>query len=104
MAWAILISAGVLESVWAIALGASDGLKKPVPTLVFVAGCVVSMVGLAVAMRDIPTGTAYAVWVAIGAGLTVAYSLATGQDRASLVRIVLLCTLVGSVVGLKAVS
>lgn len=68
--WIGLILSGVLEAVWATALGRSAGLANLSPSLVFAVALVVSMAGLAFAMREIPTGTAYAVWVGIGAALT----------------------------------
>ncbi|MCT1478105.1 multidrug efflux SMR transporter [Microbacterium sp. p3-SID336] len=104
MAWVILVASGVLEAVWATALSASKGLKKPRPTILFLVALTLSMVGLAWAMNDLPTGTAYAVWVGIGASLTVLWAMITGSERASLARILLLLLLVGSVVGLKVVS
>ena len=71
MSWIVLVVSGVLEAVWATALGKSEGFTRPWPTVVFGVTVVLSMVGLAWAMRSIPTGTAYAVWVGIGAALTV---------------------------------
>ena len=71
MAWVILIVSGVLEAVWATALGKSEGFSRLWPSVIFFAGLVASMGGLALAMRTIPIGTAYAVWVGIGAALTV---------------------------------
>ena len=62
------------------------------------------MGGLAWALRDSPTGTAYAVWVGIGAALTVAYAMVTGDEQFSLVRVLLILGLVGCVVGLKLVG
>ncbi|KYJ96859.1 multidrug efflux SMR transporter [Microbacterium sp. p3-SID338] len=104
MSWVILVASGVLEAVWATALSASEGLKKPRPTVLFLVALALSMVGLAWAMNDLPTGTAYAVWVGIGASLTVLWAMVTGKERASLPRILLLLLLVASVVGLKVVS
>lgn len=104
MDWAILIGSGVLEAVWATALGASRGLRRPVPTLVFVVASVLSMWGLAVAMQTIPTGTAYAVWTATGASLTVLWAMLRGTEPATLVRVLLLLGIVTCVVGLKVVS
>jgi quaternary ammonium compound-resistance protein SugE len=101
MSWLVLVVAGVLEAVWATALGRSEGLSRPGPTAVFVVALLLSMGGLAFAMRDLPTGTSYAVWVGIGAGLTVAYAMATGAEPASPAKLALLATLVASVVGLK---
>lgn len=103
MAWAVLIVSGVLEAVWATALGRSDGLTKVTPTAVFAVGLVLSMIGLAVAMRDLPTGTAYAVWVGIGATVTVCVAMVSGDEAVSLAKILLLGGIVACVVGLKIV-
>lgn len=101
MAWIVLIISGVLEAVWATALGKSDGFSKLGPTLVFVPTLLASMAGLAFAMKDLPTGTAYAIWVGIGASLTVVYAMVTGTEAASLLKVVFLIMIVGGVVGLK---
>ena len=61
------------------------------------------MSGLAYALGELPTGTAYAVWVGIGAVLTVAYAMSTGEESISIVKVVLLVTIVAGVVGLKLV-
>lgn len=104
MSWIILIISGVLEAVWATALGKSDGLSKLWPSIVFFVGLALSMFGLAWAMKDISTGTAYAVWVGIGASLTVIYAMITGDTDISWVRILLLLGLVGCIVGLKLID
>lgn len=104
MSWVILIVSGVLEAVWATALGKSEGSSRLVPTIVFAVSLTASMGGLAWAIRDISTGTAYAVWVGIGASLTVAYAMITGDEQFSLVRLLLILGLVGCVVGLKLVG
>jgi quaternary ammonium compound-resistance protein SugE len=104
MPWVILVLSGVLEAVWATALGASNGFKRIVPTIVFVVGMALSMVGLAFAMKEIPVGTAYAVWVGIGASLTVLVAIARRQEAASFARVALVLGLVACVVGLKVVS
>ncbi len=104
MSWFILILSGVLEAVWATALGRSEGFSKLVPTLVFGGALLASMVGLGLAMRDIPIGTAYAVWVGIGASLTVAFGMVTGSEPVSWARVLLILGLVGCIVGLKLVS
>jgi len=67
MAWVVLVLSGVLETVWASALSESRGFARLVPSLVFGVALVLSMVGLAYALREIPVGTGYAVWVGIGA-------------------------------------
>ncbi|AFR49690.1 MULTISPECIES: DMT family transporter [Gordonia] len=101
MSWLILVVSGVLEAVWATALGKSEGFSKLGPTAVFVAALVASMAGLAYAMRDLPVGTAYAVWVGIGAVLTVVYAMATGEQAVSALKVFFLLMIVGGVVGLK---
>ncbi|WP_206518057.1 SMR family transporter [Rhodococcus sp. X156] len=104
MSWLVLVLSGVLEAVWASALGRSDGLTRPVPTMVFAVALVASMGGLAYALRELPVGTGYAVWVGIGAVLTVAYAMATGTEAASPMRILLLLGIVGCVIGLRLIS
>ena len=104
MAWVILIVSGVLEAVWATALGKSEGFTKLWPSVVFFVALVLSMGGLAWAMRDISTGSAYAVWVGIGAALTVTWAMITSETDVSWVRLALIAGLVGCVVGLKFVD
>lgn len=104
MSWLVLVLSGVLEAVWATALGRSEGFTRLVPSLVFGVACALSMVGLAVAMRTLPTGTAYAVWVGVGASLTVAFAMATGAEPVSLAKVLLILGIVGCVVGLKLVG
>lgn len=89
---------------WATALGRSEGFTRVGPSVMFGAALVVSMAGLASAMRDLPVGTAYAVWVGIGASLTVIYAMATGAEPVSVLKVIFLLMIVGGVVGLKAVS
>jgi quaternary ammonium compound-resistance protein SugE len=101
VSWLVLVISGVLEAVWAIALGKSEGFTRPVPTVTFLVSLAWSMVGLAYAMRQLPVGTSYAVWVGIGATLTVAFSMLTGAESASLAKVLLLAGIVVCVVGLK---
>ena len=101
MSWFVLLLSGVLEAVWAIALGKAEGFTKLGPSVVFGIALVASMAGLAFAMRELPTGTAYAVWVGVGASLTVVFGMVTGAEPANLVRVLLLVGLVGCIVGLK---
>lgn len=101
MSWIVLLVSGVLEAVWATALGRSDGFTRLTPTVVFGVSVVASMAGLAYAMRELPTGTAYAVWVGVGATLTVAYAMVTGEEPVTVVRLLLLTGIVACVAGLK---
>jgi quaternary ammonium compound-resistance protein SugE len=83
VSWIVLVVAGLLETVWALAMKASDGFSKPAPTVVFVVVLAVSMVLLAIALKELPVGTAYAVWVGIGAvGAAVAGMLWLGDAAA----------------------
>ena len=101
MSWLVLVLSGVLEAVWSTALGKSHGLSRLLPSAVFLAALVLSMVGLAYATRSLPIGTSYAVWVGIDAVLTVAYAMATGTEAVSVAKVLLLAGIVGCVIGLK---
>ena len=104
MAWVVLVVSGMFEAVWATALGRSDGFSRLGPSLVFVVGLLVSMGGLAIALRELPTGTAYAVWVGIGAVTTATWAMAVEGEPASLVKVLLLAGIVGCVMGLQALE
>ena len=101
MSWFVLVVSGVLEAVWATALGRSEGFSRLGPSVVFVAALAASMAGLAYAMRELPVGTAYAVWVGIGAVLTVVYAMTAGSEPVSALKVLLLAMIVAGVVGLK---
>lgn len=104
MAWIILIISAVLEAVWATALGASERFSKPVETTVFVVGGILSMVGLERASRAIPIATAYAVWVGLGAALTVGWAIAIGAEPFSWWTVLFVAGIVASVIGLKVTA
>lgn len=104
MSWFVLIVSGLFEAVWATALGKSEGFTRLGPVLVFFAASAVSLLGLAWAMRELPTGTSYAVWVAVGATTTVVWAMLTGAEPISAAKVLFLAMIVGGVVGLKAVS
>ncbi len=90
----MLLVSAVLEAVWATAL--SQGLY-----VVFVVAATVSMVGLSYGMKRIPVGTAYAVWVGVGAALTVTWAMITGGESVSVWKIVFLTGIIACVIGLK---
>jgi quaternary ammonium compound-resistance protein SugE len=104
MAWLMLVASGVLEAVWATALNKSDGFSRLIPSAVFAVALVFSMTGLALAMRSLPTGTSYAVWVGVGAVLTVSYAMLTGDETASPMKLVFIAGTVACIVGLKLAS
>ncbi|WP_354173697.1 multidrug efflux SMR transporter [Arthrobacter sp. UYEF36] len=101
LAWVVLLASAVLEAVWATALGMSDGFTRPLPTLVFALTAALSMAGLGLAVKSIPLGTAYAVWVGIGAALTVGWAMATGVEPASPLKLLFIAGIVGCAAGLK---
>ena len=101
MAWIVLVISGMLETVWAIALQRSAGFSRPVPTVVFGVALLLSMAGLGYALRTLPIGTGYAVWVGVGVVLTAVVGIAVLGESASLPRIISLVLVVAGVAGLK---
>lgn len=101
MAWLVLIASGMFETVWAVALAETKGFSRLVPSLVFAGALVISMGGLGIALRTIPVGTGYAVWVAVGAVGTALYGMVALGEPATAVRALCLLMIVGGVVGLK---
>lgn len=101
-AWAVLLGSAVLEAVWATALGYSDGFTRMLPTVTFLATAALSMLGLGLAVKRIPLGTAYAVWVGIGAALTVGWAMATGVEAANPLKLLFIAGIVACAAGLKS--
>lgn len=101
MSWFVLVVSGVLEAVWATALSRSESFTRLAPSVVFVVALLLSMAGLAFAMRELPAGTAYAVWVGIGAVDTVTVAMVSGDERVTLAKLVFLAGIVACVIGLK---
>jgi quaternary ammonium compound-resistance protein SugE len=101
MSWLILVVSGLLESVWAVALSRSAGFTRLVPSVVFGVALVLSMIGLGYALRTIPVGTGYAVWVGIGAAGTAIVGMLFLGESASVPRVLSLLLVVAGVVGLK---
>jgi quaternary ammonium compound-resistance protein SugE len=104
VAWILLVFAGLLEVAWASVLPATEGLTKPLPTIGFLALLAASMVALAKASESIPLGTAYTVWVGIGAVGAAAVGIAVHGDPATPMRILFLTLLVVAILGLKLTS
>ncbi|MDQ3770654.1 MAG: multidrug efflux SMR transporter [Actinomycetota bacterium] len=103
-AWAILIGAGLLEIVWATALKNADGFTRLWPSVIGIAFSLMSFFMLAVALRSLPLGTAYAVWVGIGViGVAVAGIIAFGES-ASLLRVGFIALILVGVIGLRIVE
>lgn len=101
MAWFVLVVSGLFETVWAAALARSAGFTRVVPSVLFAVALVLSMGGLAFALRTVPLGTGYAVWVAIGAVGTAVYGMIVLGEAASVGRLLCLLAIVAGVVGLK---
>ncbi|AXG78054.1 DMT family transporter [Streptomyces paludis] len=104
MAWVLLIVAGLLEIGWSIGMKFTEGFTRLWPSVFTGAGIVLSMVLLAQAAKTLPIGTAYGVWVGIGAaGAAVVGMVALGEP-ATAARIFFVCLLLVAVVGLKVTS
>lgn len=103
LAWIALVASGAFEAMWAVAL-ASGGMPLAKRIGLFVVGTAISMVGLGYALTVIDVGTGYAVWVGVGAIVTLAYSIIRGEERLSAVRALCVVLLLGGVIGLKVVG
>jgi quaternary ammonium compound-resistance protein SugE len=104
MAWVTLFIAGLFEIVWAIGLKYTDGFTRLWPTVGTAAAMIVSLVFLEYALRTLPVGTAYAIWVGIGAfGTAVLGIVLLGESREPL-RLLCLLLIVAGVIGLKLVT
>jgi quaternary ammonium compound-resistance protein SugE len=104
MAWLLLIAAGLLEIVWAIALKQSEGFTRLWPSVIGISTALASFLLLTMALRHLPVGTAYAIWVGIGAiGVALVGILALGE-AASPIRLALLTLILVGIVGLKLVE
>jgi quaternary ammonium compound-resistance protein SugE len=101
MAWAILIVAGLLEIGWAVGLKYTEGFTRLYPTIATVAAMVVSITMLGIAVRDLPVGTAYAVWTGIGTAGTALLGILLFGEAASLQRLLCIGLIVVGIVGLK---
>ena len=104
MAWYLLFVAGLLETGWAIGLKYTDGFTRPVASLLTGAAIVASMVLLSIAARTIPIGTAYAVWVGIGAAGAAILGMVLFKESVSAPRLFFLSLLIVAIIGLKATS
>jgi quaternary ammonium compound-resistance protein SugE len=99
--WIVLVLSGVLERCGQPRWGSPKVFSRLGASIVFLFGLIASMAGLAYAMRGLPVGTAYAVWVGIGAVLTIVYAMITGVEPLSALKVVFLMMIIGGVIGLK---
>jgi quaternary ammonium compound-resistance protein SugE len=101
MAWFILIVAGILEIGWAVGLKYTDGFTRLWPSILTIASMAVSMYLLALAARTLPIGTAYAVWVGIGAAGTAVLGMVLFNEPRDALRLLCIALIVAGVVGLR---
>lgn len=101
MVWLVLIFSGALEAVWAGALNSMGERLRVETLLLFVGAMALSLSGLGVAMRSIPIGTAYAVWVGVGAVVTVAYGILALGDPAGVLRLACIGLIIVGIAGLN---
>ncbi|NOU77129.1 quaternary ammonium compound efflux SMR transporter SugE [Paenibacillus sp. LMG 31458] len=104
MAWLYLVIAGVFEVLWAISLKFSNGFTRLVPSIVTIAGMIVSFYFLAVATKTLPIGTAYAAWTGIGAVGAIIIGTLFLDEPISLTRILFMILILVGVLGLKFTS
>jgi quaternary ammonium compound-resistance protein SugE len=104
MPWLLLVVAGLFEVGWAIGLKYTEGFSRPLPTVLTVISMVVSLALLGLALRDLPVGTAYAVWTGVGAVGTAALGITLFGDPATLPRLASIGLIVAGIAGLKLVG
>ena len=101
MPWVILVLAGLFEVAWAIGLKYTDGFTRFWPTLGTIAAMIISVALLGLAMKSLPVGTSYAVWVGVGAVGTAALGIVLLGEPATAGRLISLAFIVAGIVGLK---
>ncbi|BBS17317.1 quaternary ammonium compound efflux SMR transporter SugE [Aeromonas caviae] len=104
MSWLLLLLAGLFEVAWAIGLKYTDGFSRPLPTLLTLIAMAVSVLLLAMAVKQLPLGTAYAVWTGIGAVGTVLMGIWLFNEPATLARVLCLLLIIGGILGLKFIG
>ena len=101
MSWIILFFAGLFEVGWAVGLKYTDGFTRPLPTALTVAAMAISLGLLGLAMKELPLGTAYAIWTGVGAVGTVIAGIILFGESMALVRLVSVALIICGLVGLK---
>jgi Membrane transporters of cations and cationic drugs len=99
--WLLVLVAGLMETGWALGLKYSDGFTRPVPSVLTLVGAVASFWLLSLAMKSLPVGTAYAVWVGIGAVGTALLAMALFGEPASPLRIAGIGLILAGIIALK---
>ena len=101
MAWIILVIAGLFETGWAVGLKYTDGFTRPLPTALTVAAMAISLGLLGLAMKELPLGTAYAIWTGVGAVGTVIAGIILFGESMALIRLASVALIVTGLIGLK---
>lgn len=104
MKWIVLIIAGLLETGWAVGLKYSLGFTKPIPSIFTIAGMIASFYFLSLALKDLPLGTAYAIWTGIGTVGTVVLGIILFKEPTDIIRLICIGFIVVGIVGLKVFS
>ncbi|EJL6524569.1 multidrug efflux SMR transporter [Vibrio cholerae] len=104
MAWLILFLAGICEIAWAIGLKYSEGFSKPLASVATLSALVISFVLLGIALRTLPLGVAYGIWVGIGAVGTAVMGILLFGEAMSLFKLMSLALIVIGIAGLKLAS
>lgn len=104
MNWVVLLIAGLFEIVWAVGLKHTEGFTRLWPSVGTALAMIVSLVLLGIAMKSLPMGTAYAVWVGVGAVGTVLFGIIALGEPASALRLISLALIVAGIVGLKVAT
>jgi quaternary ammonium compound-resistance protein SugE len=99
--WLLLLIAGLMETGWAIGLKYTEGFTRPVPSVLTVVGALLSFYLLSIAMKDIPVGTAYAVWVGIGATFTAILAVFLFGEAVTPMRVLGISLIVAGIIALK---
>ncbi|BAN46988.1 quaternary ammonium compound efflux SMR transporter SugE [Metapseudomonas resinovorans] len=101
MSWIILFFAGLFEVGWAVGLKYTDGFSKPLPTALTVGAMIISLGLLGLAMKELPLGTAYAIWTGVGAVGTVIAGVILFGESMALIRLASVALIVAGLIGLK---
>ena len=104
MAWIYLLVAGLFECVWAVGLKYTEGFSKPVPSAITLSAMLASVWLLSLAMKDIPIGTAYAIWTGIGAVGVAIIGMVLFDESKELIRVMCLLLIITGIIGLKVFS
>ncbi|MBK1813207.1 quaternary ammonium compound efflux SMR transporter SugE [Clostridium sp. YIM B02505] len=104
MKWLFLVIAGLFEVCWAVGLKYSEGFTKVMPSIITVGGMIASFYFLSLALKDLPLGTAYAIWTGIGTIGTVILGIILFKEPMDIIRLICIAFIVAGIIGLKLVS